>query len=414
LFAMSAEAQTLHREPMKLSLKQAIQRALAHNPRVLDQIEELYRARAQTEQVASQSLPTIYVNGTYTHLDAARTLAGTPPQTIVPQDAVTGAATAAMPVLAPKAWVQWAHARGQARVSERTLDDQKRQIAIAVAAAYLEVIARHQEVDLDNRARDSARAHAEYTRKKFSAGAGSHLDDVRARQDLEYDEQLVLTAMTALERAEETLGLLCALDQPVDVDEEPTLEAVDAVQATNEAPKLRADLLEIEGKRALAKALVRDAWADYMPSVIASFSPMYNWPATDFAPEWSWQFQLTVAVPIYDGGLRYGQQRERRALLHEAMNDQATGLRQMRSELRFGQAAVRRTQEAAEHARQAAELSHEAVKIADRAYRAGATTNLELIDAERRARDADTAAAIAENAARQARVDLLFAAGRLL
>jgi outer membrane protein TolC len=38
--------------------------------------------------------------------------------------------------------------------------------------------------------------------------------------------------------------------------------------------------------------------------------------------------------------------------------------------------------------------------------------HLEVIDAERQARDAETQAAIAEDAAREARLDLLAAAGR--
>ena len=37
---------------------------------------------------------------------------------------------------------------------------------------------------------------------------------------------------------------------------------------------------------------------------------------------------------------------------------------------------------------------------------------LEVIDAERRSRDAETAAVVAEDAARQARLDLLAASGR--
>ena len=45
------------------------------------------------------------------------------------------------------------------------------------------------------------------------------------------------------------------------------------------------------------------------------------------------------------------------------------------------------------------------------AYQAGATGNLEVIDAERRARDADNAAVVAEDAVRQARLDLLAATG---
>jgi len=46
------------------------------------------------------------------------------------------------------------------------------------------------------------------------------------------------------------------------------------------------------------------------------------------------------------------------------------------------------------------------------AYKAGASTNLEVIDAERQARDADTAVAVAEDSLRQARLDLLIASGR--
>ena len=46
------------------------------------------------------------------------------------------------------------------------------------------------------------------------------------------------------------------------------------------------------------------------------------------------------------------------------------------------------------------------------AYRAGASTNIEVLDAARQARDADTATAQAEDLSRQARLDLLVSAGR--
>ena len=67
---------------------------------------------------------------------------------------------------------------------------------------------------------------------------------------------------------------------------------------------------------------------------------------------------------------------------------------------------------ALEAARAAASLAGQALDLATLAYRAGATTNIEVIDAERRARDADTAVAIAEDNARQARLDLLAASGK--
>ena len=244
-------------------------------------------------------------------------------------------------------------------------------------------------------------------------GVGSRLDDVRARQELESDEQRVVSSRLALERAQETLGVLVAVEGPVDAGEDPEFAALDARTAAEEAPLLRVDLREREARRRLDARIVRDDWADYLPSLTATFAPIYTWPGTIFTPTLSWQLQLVLTVPFYDGGLRYGLARERKALLQEGVLDQEGALRETRSDLRIGDEAVRKTAEALERARAAAQLAHEAVQIADLAYHAGATTNLELIDAERRARDADTASAIAEDAARQARLDLLFASGRL-
>ncbi len=52
------------------------------------------------------------------------------------------------------------------------------------------------------------------------------------------------------------------------------------------------------------------------------------------------------------------------------------------------------------------------LKITITAFDAGATTNIEVIDAQRSARDLETAVAQAEDRVRQARLDLLVAMGR--
>jgi outer membrane protein TolC len=404
----------------RLSLQQAIARALGNNPRVLAQLEELARAQAQVAEVRAAALPTVTVNGLYTRIDSARTLTtpamnGMPAMTTTLQgaDAATANLTATLPLVAPLRWVQWAHARGNARVSALVVGDARRQVAAAVANAYLAILTRRREIELNERARDTAKAHADYTHTRLFGGIGSRLDDVRARQELETDEGSVVAAKLALARAQETLGVLVAAEGPVDAGDEPWFAAVDARAAADEAPRRRADLLAIEARLELVERVRRDDWADYAPTLTAAFEPIYTWPSTVFTPTWSWQLQLSLTVPIYDGGLRYGLFRERRALVQAARIDRESALRQTRADLRIGDAAVQRTAEALERARAAAQLAHEAVKIADLAYHAGATTNLELIDAERRARDADTAAAIAEDQVRQARVDLLFAAGKL-
>jgi outer membrane protein TolC len=60
----------------------------------------------------------------------------------------------------------------------------------------------------------------------------------------------------------------------------------------------------------------------------------------------------------------------------------------------------------------ASDQANQVLDISTRAFEVGATTNLEVIDAQREARDTDTARALAEDAVRHARLNLLVALGR--
>jgi outer membrane protein TolC len=119
-----------------------------------------------------------------------------------------------------------------------------------------------------------------------------------------------------------------------------------------------------------------------------------------------------LTIPLFDGGARYGLQRERSALYQESKAQLDGLLRQARSDVRAAFEAVQRADESVQSARQAARLAHDALEMTTLAYREGATNDLEVVDAQRRARDADVAALVAEDTARQARIDLLSASGR--
>jgi outer membrane protein TolC len=121
---------------------------------------------------------------------------------------------------------------------------------------------------------------------------------------------------------------------------------------------------------------------------------------------------VLLTIPFFDGGKRYGVAEERKALEAEARATLDGALRQARSEVRTAFEDMRRADEGLVSAREAAKLARDVLELAQLAYQAGATSNLEVIDAERRAHDADTAFAVAEDASRQARLDLLAASGR--
>ena len=111
--------------------------------------------------------------------------------------------------------------------------------------------------------------------------------------------------------AQEALGVLVAGDRPIDAAETPIFP----LPASGEHPEqLRADILAQVMRREAAHHLVRDSWTDYMPTLIGTFDPQFNDPATIFQPRFAWQAQLHLVLPLFEGGLRYGQLHERRAL----------------------------------------------------------------------------------------------------
>ena len=162
----------------------------------------------------------------------------------------------------------------------------------------------------------------------------------------------------------------------------------------------------------MADQTVKNQWSDFAPVVNVAFQPFYNYQTTITLPQAGWQATAALTWPIFDGGLRYGQQAERVLLANEAHINEDAANRQAMSDVRAALASLEHADAALLSARNAAKLAHEALDLVNVSYRAGASTNIEVIDAEKAALDADTQAAIAEDTARQARLDLLGATGK--
>jgi outer membrane protein TolC len=146
--------------------------------------------------------------------------------------------------------------------------------------------------------------------------------------------------------------------------------------------------------------------------VSALFQPQAVTPDTLFQPAFSWRFQVGATVPIFDAGFRGARRAEHQSALDTATIFLGALARQAKSDVRVAEAWVSRSARALDAARAAAQQAHDVVTIVNVSFQAGASTNIEVIDAQRAAHDADTAAAIAEDQARQARLALLIALGR--
>ena len=395
--------------PERVGLSQAVERALARNPTVAIATGEIARAEALVHQARAGWLPSLNGNLAYQHLDHARTLGNV---VELAQDELGGNLTLTVPLVQAPAWTNTRHAQDNRRIAEASAVDVRRQIAQATARAYLTVVAQHRLVVAAETARANAKDHYDYAHARFAGGVGRSIDEVRAQQDLAAVDVQVQSTYVALARAREALGVLLGGSGPVDSVDQVDLGGLPTLTGALASAQERPDVKVLQQRVLAAQQLKKDIWATYAPFVSAVGQPFFQEPPTILMPRTGWQIQLVLSLPIYDGGLRSGLSEERGALLGEARANLEGGLRQAQSDVRVSFEAMLRADQALAASRDATRLAHRAYELATLAYRAGASTNIEVLDAARQARDADTAVAQAEDQARQSRLDLLVSAGK--
>lgn len=405
---LSAQAPAMSQAIETVTLDEAVARALKNNPTIAAASQAVLRAEGLLQQARAVTLPNVSATFLNTVVDSSRGFNGA---VIQPRDQATLSANLSMPVLAPSRWAAASQARDQIEVAGLATADVRKQIGVATAQTYLSVITQRRQVELSIRALETARAHLDYSNRRLESGAGTRLNQLRAAQEVSTDQARLENATLAVLRAQEALGVLMAASGPVDAAAEP---AFDIPASIDEAGWMgaRTDLrLQTATQRAFERVW-RDSSKDYFPTAIASFDPQSLTPAGAFAPSRTWRFSVSFSQPIFDGGQRRGLRRFREAAARASELAVVSTQIQARSEVRLAQEVVHSTERALASLRLSAQQAVEVLTITNVAFEAGATTNLEVIDAQRSARDAEASAEIAADAVRRARLDLLTALGR--
>jgi outer membrane protein TolC len=394
--------------PPAVTFDEAVSAAVQQNLTVQITATNVLRAEALLQQIRAATLPFVNAAAVNSTLDAAR---GFDDNIVQPQNQWTLSASAGVPVLAAARWAARAQQADRVAIERLNTIDVQRQVAVSAATAYLAVINQKRLVDVQVRSLETARAQLDYNRKRLEGGIGSRLNALRAAQIVSTEEALVELFRLNVQRAQEALGVLINADGPRDAGAEPAFE-VPVIGAPEDWLPQRPDYRLFGAERNLAERVVRESSREWWPTATVSFDPAYVTPAGLFQPSGTWRLTVNVAQPVYDGGLRRGLRREREASLQASELALQQLALQARAEVRTARAAVEYQERALANARAAAGSAAEVLKITIIAFDAGASTNIEVIDAQRSARDLETAVAQAEDRVRQARLDLLVALGR--
>lgn len=405
LWPVSATAQT---PPMRtVEFQDAVDQAVMRNPTMAIAAMSIARADALLQQARAALMPLVSASVTSVTYNSERGFEDTVTQ---PQSQFVFGASATMPLLAPVARAAVGQSRDQIEVARLATAEVRQQVKVATAYAYLGVVAARRQVEVNERAVESARAHLDFAQKRLEGGAGSRLNQLRAAQALSRDEAILENALFALRQSQEALGLLLVEGGPVNAGAEPAFDEATGDPGADwlaDRPDVQLQARTIEA----AERVLRDARKAWLPTASVSFTPQAVAPASLFSPSRTWQLNVNLTQRLFD----------RRPAADKALRQvaltQASFVRddieqRARSEERLARQALVSSERVLAASRRAAGQADEVLTITTAAFEVGATTNLEVIDAQLSARDAATAAAFAEDAARRARFELLVALGR--
>ena len=185
MVVLLATAPATAQEIPTVGWQQAIDRALARNTSAVVARQEIERAEGLVRQARAGWLPNLSANALYIRRDAARVAGGA---VVAPLNQWNGNFQLAVPLLAPQNWASDWHAQDVRQVATVNAAEVRRQLAGAVGRAYLTVLLQHRQLEVAERARETARAHYQYAHTRLAGGLGNAIDDARSEQELRTTE----------------------------------------------------------------------------------------------------------------------------------------------------------------------------------------------------------------------------------
>lgn len=385
---------------------------------------EVQRAEAQSRIALGAALTAISANGTLVHnfltnqaVQPTLNANGTPGFRVYElptADYANGSISLSQPLLNLRTWYGIGTANVSKEAARLSVSDAKRTILLGVANALVGAVTAERIAELNRVGLKGALERWQLTERMSNLGGPvTGLDVIRARQDVEQARSAVVTGDESLRQAREALGLSLGITKEVGVSPDVHIDELEnsargicKVAASIES---RADIAAARKRVEVAERGIRDAQYQFLPTIGAQSSLATTSLDTGAAPKTTWNIQGVLSVPIWDGGIRYGQLRDT-----EAQRTQAEArLEAIRRTAVIQLEQARRGVMVAEQSRKVASdtraLAAETDRLTRTAFREGRGTSLELVSAAAALRQAEINLALREFELVRARVLALLA-----
>ncbi len=267
-----------------------------------------------------------------------------------------------------------------------TYRDARDTVVLAVGANYLLTIANESRVDAAKAELDTAQALYQLAEDQETAGLAPNIDTLRARVQLQAQQEALIQAQNDLEKQRISLARVVGL--PVQqkfrlVNRVPyhPLPDMDLNDAYARALQTRSDYQAALAQLRAAQLSREAAWKQRLPSfgVSGEYGVLGNTPSA-MAPNWA--AAATVKIPVFEGGKIEADVRQADAVLKErqAQVDDLKG--RVEQDVQNAMLDLRAAAQQVEVARTGLDYASQALTQSHDRFAAGVTNNVEVIQSQ--------------------------------
>lgn len=383
-----------------LTLDEAVQLALERNERALAAEQDITAANARVSQARSFFLPSLTTTGTYSRRPFERTITVGGNEVVIQRlNGLSQALQLNVTLFDARSLTSLAAVRAQRNAEVAAAAESRRQLAFEVSQAFLATLGTSQVREASARRFAFAGQNLEAAKARFAAGLASINDVTRA--ELEYATAEVGVTQVQGQVETNTMQLGYLLDAPEAVRgrlvvpefliEAAAAEAANAEALVEEALARRLDVGSLRWVASSQRALAKVPLLGFIPSVSASGRYTITNEAGFSGKNWNWNAGATLTWSLFDGGVRFGQNRERKALAKLADLDLQAAVRRVDVEVREALVSLDNQRASLRQATAAHEVAKKNAAETSELYRQGLASALQVADANVRLFEAEVA-----------------------
>ncbi len=388
--------------PLAFDLAQALARARAENPQIRAAKARVTEREGLITATRADALPQIALVGDFTRVrdvsllnsgfgDSAAAFGLNPAALVGARNVYTGQATLSQPLFY---WGKLGTAIEVAKMGEKeagyAYTTAELDVLHGVAKAYLAVLGAQADLEVVKVRKEAAQQFLADVQARLDAQAATELDLLRAQSELLSVEPENLQAEAALQRALEVLNGQLGLDPKTPLAVAPL--GAPGLGARAEGRE-RSEIAQLRQQEAMLRENDRILKADLRPKFDFNASYGYQAGKTDLLfkePYDTWRVNVTMRFPIFDGLRSSGKRAQNAAQLEQVREMRIDRERAVAVERSTADRELQKAVALAEAARKAHDAAAEALRVSRESFDQGLITSLDLLQAERAERQAES------------------------